>query len=180
MAKEKKHYRYKPNRVRLGLDLMTNTGWAVVRGGDELYGYGCENLGAKSYALRYSSLYQLLDKLVCNDYKGMIDEIVFEHAFVMRGVASEIFATYSTALRVFAYHYNTPLYIASPSEIKLYVTGRGNAKKGEVVDAINNRLGTTFNNSHKVSNNDHNIADAIGVCIAAEKLAMQERLQPSA
>ena len=180
---KKVEYRYAPNTVRLGLDLMTNTGWAVMMGGSALYGHGCVNLSADCYALRFKALTEFLDGIYGaykrEDGSSLIDEVVYEHAFAMQGPAAEIFSVYTTALRVWAYEKKIPAFTVDVSHVKMYIAGSGKAKKPEVIEAVNNRFGLSLNTGHGLNNHDSNTADAIAACVAAEKLALQGRLKPA-
>jgi crossover junction endodeoxyribonuclease RuvC len=58
-------------------------------------------------------------------------------------------------IRIFLYRFSIKFKIIAPKSLKLFHTGRGDAKKKEIVELVNQKFGTNFT--------DHNLADAYGL-----------------
>lgn len=131
----------------LSLDVATKTGWCTETA------YGLWNLARKrddSQGARLIRFRSLLQKMVGTDG---IDLVVFERSQGKHQAAVIIQSELHGALKVFCEDNSIQYMAFSPSEIKKFATGKGNAGKPAMIQAAKEKFG--YNGS------DDNEADAI-------------------
>lgn len=151
------------------------TGWALLVG-DDIIDYGKIRMGHLKGAVAIFN--QLLEEVsrILKSYAEVADGVAYENAFAQSGLAREAFLSLAMALKVSAYRAELPIYVVSPMQVKKAVTGRGRVEgKSIIVQHINDRFGMYLDESE--TGTDHNIADAIGVALAAYKLAADGKLK---
>lgn len=144
------------------VDLGTCSGWAIVDQG-RVIAYGSANVahsGACKASGRFIKFNRFLEKL---HYEHKVDEIYYED--VMRwssSAAAKVYCGLLCVLQVFAHQQKIGCYPVSVTTIKKHATGKGNAKKSDMIGAANNILELKTNALRKTK--DDNCADAI--CLA--------------
>lgn len=149
----------------LALDPATQCGWAYrdTKSGDPVSGtWDLSTRRDESGGMKLIRFRSKLDEIL----KLGIDLIVFEaarnHAPGMQGALIHQ-AQLQAVVQVFAEDNKIDYRGYSPSEIKKLATGRGNAKKEDVMAAVNHRL----SDCRVIS--DHNEADAIALLHLAQQ-----------
>jgi crossover junction endodeoxyribonuclease RuvC len=142
----------------LALDLGTTTGWAIGGGRSITSGFVSFKSGRyEGGGMRYLRFANWLRELRKNI--GQIDAVYFEE--VRRHVSTDSAHVYGGLLATLTAwcEENAIPYQGMPvATIKKYITGKGNAKKDEVIAAVKNR-------GHVVE--DDNEADAIAILLLA-------------
>lgn len=142
----------------IALDLsLTETGWAahVWHGTGH---YGPSQAGVLKPPRSHSSGMRRLDwiraqvRMMCRHYDPAI-VVVEGYSFGSKGQAVYGIAELGGVVRLALHDLRTPFVVVPPASLKKYSTGRGNAKKEEVLVAAVKRLGYHGHNN--------NIADAM-------------------
>jgi Holliday junction resolvasome RuvABC endonuclease subunit len=143
------------NNTVLSLDLGTTTGWAL-RSNDGQVSHGFATFKPQRFeggGMRY-----LRFKRWLNELKGMSDEIntvYFEEVRRHIGVdAAHAYGGFMATLTSWCEHHNIPYEGVPVGTIKKHATGKGNAGKAEIMDAMRAR-------GHPVT--DDNEADALAL-----------------
>ena len=149
--KEVRLRRYRERKTILTLDLGAKTGWAKTRDGKYDIS-GRIDSGHKTVGGRYF------------DYKEQINSLIFHTApafiayeKVQRHVgtyAAHAYGFYQGVLLSLAYDHGIPVVTMSVGEIKKFITGKGNADKQMVIDAV-------YKLGHNIT--DDNEADAVAM-----------------
>lgn len=164
-------------RIGLYLDLGKKaTGWAVLQGKDVLCASGLWSFAdAPCHGQLARDLYGRLGWLLLTSQPHLA---AYEAAHHQRGAAAEVFGVLSTALKLACYDNGVPLYKVASGQIKRIVAGDGAGDKAVVVAGVNAALDLDLDPSPKSA--DHNRADAIGVGLAAYRLALTGELKAAA
>ena len=147
-----------PPTAILALDLGTTTGWAL-RSGDGPIAHGFISFKAQRFeggGMRFLRFKQWLAEIksIGAGHEGLgavYFEEVRRHASTD---AAHVYGGFMGVLTAWCEHHRTPYAGVPVGTIKRHATGRGNASKQEVIDAMR-RLG------HPVS--DDNEADALAI-----------------
>lgn len=136
---------------------------------------GKQNIGLASYdtvsqeVTCYPNQSSLMLKDYYNDFqyfivKGNFDLVVFEKPFFTTKTLNRNITTLETiGIQKLVCEQNfLPYYEASPKTVKKHMTGNGNAKKEDVIEAINNKFDLKLNVS-----NSH-VADAVAIAYTFE------------
>lgn len=143
----------------LGLDPSTKTGWAIVK--VDTAGVIQHETGVESFfGTGIHRMRQVADwvSVFLYDYNSSPFDLV-----VIEGYAYSNFHTLATlveigtALRLGLDHADYPYLDVSPTSLKKFVTGKGNAKKDLVMKEIYKRWGTEFDTTDE--------ADAFGLAM---------------
>lgn len=130
----------------LALDLATHTGWASWTGEDPARGRAgilesgvqvCDVKRGESPGMRYLRFRRWLE-----DLANLISPelVVYEQPFVMRsGAAAEISLGFATRVQELCALRAIDHQPINGSQLKKWTTGRGNAKKPEMVAAVSRR-----------------------------------------
>jgi hypothetical protein len=127
-------------RVVLALDLGTHTGWAL-RAGDTLITSGTEHFRPQRFeggGMRYLRFKRWLTEIKAA--AGGIDEIYFEE--VRRHVATDaahVYGGFLAVLTSWCEHHSIAYQGVPVGTIKKYATGKGNADKGAMIEAMRAR-----------------------------------------
>lgn len=130
----------------VGVDLsITATGIARFAGGDgQVHLVGSPGLTDKRLPERLDAL-DALAHLVVAHVRGLEDgapDLVvleaMETSKAYGGIAERSWLWYDVARRLLAH--GVPVAVAAPAQLKMYATGKGNAGKAEVIDAVARRL----------------------------------------
>jgi Holliday junction resolvasome RuvABC endonuclease subunit len=142
----------------LALDLATRTGWASWDGERRESGYvDFDVKRGESPGMRYFRFNAWLQPLLEALHPQIL---VYEQPFVMRsGAAAEITLGFATRAQEACALRGIEHQPVSGSTLKKWTTGRGNAKKPEMVAAVIMRFGMLGGGSTL----DHNQADAIAL-----------------
>lgn len=146
----------------LALDLATKTGWALLEAGREES--GVETFDVKpheSRGMRFVKFNRWLDDFalaIGDEVRARVDLIVYEqpiaHAGGNRPATIEIAMGFVTRVQEFCARYGIEHSAVYHSTLKKYATGRGNAKKPEMLEAVARRWRRV---------DDDNEADAIAL-----------------
>lgn len=159
----------------LALDLATHTGWAISEYGRRESGMQAfEVKRGESPGMRYLAFNRWLDGLVFpaapsrgplpplssaeieRRMSPRVELIVYEQPFVMRsGAAAEISLGFATRVQEFCARHGIEHTTLNGMTLKKWTTGRGNAKKPEMVAAVQSRF--------KWTGTDDNEADAVAL-----------------
>ncbi len=152
-----------PAPVLLALDLGTNTGWAL-RGADGLITSGTASFRPGRYDgggmryLRFTNWLTELDRL-----SGPVDAIWFEEVRRHAGTdASHVYGGLMATLTAWAELRGMPYQGVPVGTIKRFATGKGNANKAAMMEAVRAR---------GFSPSDDNEADAIAILFWAIETA---------
>lgn len=123
----------------LSLDLGTQTGWAlkqndtITSGTAFMYIEDCEDRD-----VRYWAFQQWLHRLIQNtpDIQCVYYEIVRRH---LGTKAAHVYGGFRGIMLAWAYDHHIPCLYFPPATIKKYITGKGNASKQEVIQAVEKR-----------------------------------------
>lgn len=122
----------------LALDLATRTGWAL--GNARAFESGYETFDLRrgdSPGWRYLAFTRWLEEII---RPGELGLVVYEQPFVMRsGHAAEIAMGFSTRVQQRCAEMTLDHTAVVGSRLKKWVTGKGNAKKPEMVEAVARR-----------------------------------------
>ncbi len=139
----------------LTLDLGTVTGWAI-RTPDGQITSGTMSFRPGRYeggGMRYLRFRRWITEL--KNTTGDLEAVYFEEVRNHRGTdAAHIYGGFLGTLTAWCEHYQIPYSGVPVGTIKKHITGRGNAKKGEVMTAVR-RLGFQVD--------DDNEADALAL-----------------
>lgn len=146
-------------RVSVGIDLsLTNTGIAIWTEGDDVGLHSIKSSGHKgdTLAQRYQRLNGIADEVMSSMPRaGKVSVCIEAPSFNSTGGHSHdrsgLWWTVLNALTAHEY----PVTEVSPTQVKVFATGKGNASKGAVVDAVARRW------PHVATNGDDNLADAL-------------------
>jgi crossover junction endodeoxyribonuclease RuvC len=123
----------------LALDLATKTGWALQENGQ--IESGVEDFAPirhESAGMRWLKFRRWIDWIAGERWTPEL--IIFERWVATRtGVASEITAGFTTRMVEFCDERKIEYVAISPSELKKWVTGRGNASKHDMLEAVARR-----------------------------------------
>jgi Holliday junction resolvasome RuvABC endonuclease subunit len=143
----------------LALDLGTTTGWALLSP-DGIVTSGTASFKPSRYdggGMRYLRFKSWLEQL--RDYAGRIDAIHFEEVRRHVGVdAAHLYGGFLATLTTWCEHETIPYQGVPVGTIKRFITGKGNADKSAVIEAVKAR---GFNPA------DDNEADAIAILLWA-------------
>lgn len=138
----------------LSLDLGTTTGWALSKNGEIRSGsvsfkdtpFDCKDS-------KYTKLRRWLENQ--KEHYG-IDAIVYEAVTMLHkgSSAAHTYGGFMATVQMFGDKHEIPYEGVSVGAIKKFITGKGNANKGDVIKAIQSR-------GHKVK--DDNEADALAL-----------------
>ena len=136
----------------LAIDFATTTGFAFGDGQAMHSGFVCfKAKGKQSKDQRLISFRNWL-----HDHARDVDGIAYEAVRSMKSANAVVaLAEMQSVLKMFALEHDIPLFPYSASQIKKHITGKGNASKDDVIEAVNAR----FNLSIK----DNNEADSIAI-----------------
>jgi crossover junction endodeoxyribonuclease RuvC len=147
----------------VAIDLGTKTGWAIARAdGSIVFGtHVCKADGRKEIdGLRYARFRSLLSKLQKNI--DSIDQVFFEKVESHSSTyAAQVYGGYKAILEMFCAINEIPCTGIPVGTIKKFTTGKGNADKDQMVEAVK-ALG------FKVK--DDNQADAIAILLCSKKV----------
>lgn len=134
----------------LAIDPGTKCGWAIARDG-ELFESGTWDLSPSGKpAARWQKLIAQLNNLDASSLDSVYYELVRRHLGTR---AAHVYGGFLAILEVFATAHSLPLTGIPVGTIKKHATGRGNAKKPEMIEAARERWG--------VEPVDDNEADAL-------------------
>lgn len=141
----------------LALDLATRTGWALSEDGRRESGMQAfEVKRGESPGMRFLAFNRWLDSVVFVAGARRVDLIVYEQPFVMRsGAAAEISLGFATRVQEFCARHGIEHTATNGMTLKKWTTGRGNAKKPDMVAAVRAKFGWT--------GDDDNEADAVAL-----------------
>jgi Holliday junction resolvasome RuvABC endonuclease subunit len=143
----------------LALDLGTTTGWALLSP-DGIVTSGTASFKPSRYdggGMRYLRFRSWLEQL--RNYAGRIDAIHFEEVRRHVGVdAAHLYGGFLATLTTWCEHETIPYQGVPVGTIKRFITGKGNADKCAVIEAVKAR---GFNPA------DDNEADAIAILLWA-------------
>lgn len=150
--KEIRLRRYRERKTILTLDLGAKTGWAVSNDGDYNFSDYWEVPSNKTYGQKYWYFNNEL-RYVINKFNPSF--IAYEKVQRHIGTyAAHAYGAYQGILHFVAEDYRIPIVTMSVGEIKKFITGKGNADKQMVIDAVNER-------GHNIT--DDNEADAVAM-----------------
>lgn len=139
----------------LCLDLATIMGWAL-QGKDGTIFSGSQSLASKKFdgaGIRYLKFKNWMDKIYENSKE--IDLILYESVpFSKGGAAAQVLNGLTATLQCWCEHHQIPYEGIPVTKIKKSITGKGNAKKEDVIKEI-------IKKGH--SPKDHNEADALAI-----------------
>ncbi len=140
----------------LTLDLGTTTGFAILKNGNITHGFVVfKPQRFEGGGMRYLRFNKWLDEIL--SLIGTIDAVYFEEVRRHLGVdAAHAYGGFLAHLTAFCEERKIPYSGVPVGTIKKHVTGRGNASKKEIVEAVN-KLGYAVN--------DDNQADAIALLL---------------
>lgn len=156
------------NNYKLALDLGTKTGWALGSFPEgAYYGIGTIDFSNNRFeggGMRYLRLSNWLDRFLD---VVKIDEVYFEEVRRHLGVdASHAYGGFLATLTSWCERNFVPYQGVPVGTIKKYITGKGNASKQMVIDAVNAR-------GFRIT--DHNEADAMALLLYVESLGREEK-----
>lgn len=93
-----------------------------------------------------------------------VDRVAYEYAAFQKGHALEQFHALSMAVKVWAHEAGYPCYKVPSANIKRVITGKGNAKKPEMIAGVNALYDLGLDPEELTPNSD--IADAIATGLA--------------
>ncbi len=133
MGNIKKQQGSKAMSAIVALDLGTTTGWAITQGGIITSGHKCfltkpPQHPGKRYELFYSWLREELDG---KDVEAIYYEKVMNHTAV---AAAHVYGAMEGLMLKFACHRRIPAFGKGVGEIKKFWTGKGNAKKKDMIE----------------------------------------------
>lgn len=146
-------------RISVGIDLsLTNTGIAIWREGDGVSLHSIKSSGHKEDTLRqrYQRLGGVTDEVMSSvmPLTGKVSVCIEAPIFSAKGGhAHDRSGLWWSVVTSLLEEY--PLTEIRPQELKIFATGKGNASKGAVVDAVARRW------SHVETGGDDNLADAL-------------------
>lgn len=151
----------------LSLDLGTSTGWAIQKPDNSIVS-GTEALVPENTVdrdVRYWAFQQWLYRIITQipDIQCVYYEIVRRH---LGTYAAHVYGGYRGILLAWAYDNNIPCFFLPPSTIKKYITGKGNASKQEVIQAVQCR---------GFSPKDDNEADALALLLLALEVGRRNK-----
>lgn len=124
----------------LSLDLGTQTGWAIKKpDSDIISGTVCLcHEEERDRDIRYLCFRDWLNNLIIKypDITQVYYEIVRRHLGIL---SAHVYGGYRGIMLAWAYDHNIKCMCYSPATIKKYITGKGNASKQQVIDAIKER-----------------------------------------
>lgn len=140
----------------LALDLGTRTGWALAENGRVESGVQVFDVKrGESPGTRYLRFNRWLDELAPADATGCtLGLIAYEAPHHRGGAATEIAAGFSTRVQEFCARHGIEQAAVHSATLKKWTTGRGNAKKPDMLTAVCRRW-------KQVADDDE--ADAIAV-----------------
>lgn len=142
-------------RVILCLDLGTQTGWAMRDATGQIISgtIGFKPTRWEGGGMRYLRFKRWLTEL--KHSVGGIDEVYFEEVRRHKGVdAAHAYGGFMAHLTAFSEHYDIPYQAVPVGHIKKHMTGKGNAGKLAVIEAVRSR---------GFDPKDHNEADALAI-----------------
>lgn len=140
------------------------TAWAITENG-LFVDYGTIGFLPKQ---KTSDLYLGLRHLMARVMDNFAPErVAFEYAAFQRGHALEQFHALSMAVKVGAHEARIPCYKVPSANIKRVMTGKGNAKKPEMIRAVNKMMGLSLDPERETPDSD--IADAIATGVALHR-----------
>src|SRR5678815_2081568 len=146
----------------LSLDLGTRTGWAILEHGRREH--GVEDFHGKrdeSTGLRWLKFRRWFEYMVAD--KGRPDLVVFERwVSHLKGGNAEITAGFTTRVVEYCTERKIEYQGLSPTDIKKWATGKGNASKPQMMEACVRRFNVRID--------DENEADAYLLLRYAEEL----------
>ena len=149
--KEVRLRRYSERKTILTFDLGARCGVAGIKDG-KITSAILDNSWSKNKGLQYSQCYKTMNALFArNDPAFIAYEKVQRHVGTY---AAHAYGFYQGVLLSLAYDHGIPVVTMSVGEIKKFITGKGNADKQMVIDAVN-KLG------HNIT--DDNEADAVAM-----------------
>lgn len=139
----------------LALDLATRTGWCLLEGGT--IESGVEDFAPRrdeSPGMRWIKFRRWLDYMAADRLRP--DLVVFESWCARTpGGSGEITAGFTTRVVEFCTERKLEHSSVTPATLKRWTTGKGNANKAAMLEAVNRRFGRRID--------DHNEADAIAL-----------------
>jgi len=146
-------------RAIIALDLGTTTGWAMLSDGVVTSGTASFRPGRyDGGGMRYLRFRDWLEQL--RRYAGLVGAVYFEEVRAHAGVdAAHIYGGFLATLTGWCEHRAIPYQGVPVGTIKKFITGRGNADKQAVMEAVRER---GFNPA------DDNEADAIALLLWAD------------
>ncbi|MDP2933955.1 MAG: crossover junction endodeoxyribonuclease RuvC [bacterium] len=147
-----------PGFGRMGFGVIEET-----RGDLRVIDYGClETQKTETIAQRLLELKKFIDQLVC-DARPVV--VAVESLFFSKNVKTALAVGEARGVILFALaEHGLPVFELSPQEVKLAVTGYGNAEKGQVQRMVQKILGLA-----KIPKPD-DAADALALAIAAAQM----------
>jgi Holliday junction resolvasome RuvABC endonuclease subunit len=123
------------NMTILSLDLGTTTGWALLNNQEIRYGsISFKETPFDSWDSRYSKFNRWLENLH-RDVK--IDQIIYEAVMSHKGaIASHYYGGFMAILQTFGDKYGIPYEGVPVGTIKKHATGKGNASKLDMINAM--------------------------------------------
>jgi Holliday junction resolvasome RuvABC endonuclease subunit len=145
----------------LSLDLGTTTGFAVLNHGNLTHGFiSFKPQRFEGGGMRYLRFSKWLEGIL--NLTGKIDIVYFEEVRRHLGVdAAHAYGGFLAHLSAWCETYNLPYQGVPVGTIKKHLTGKGNASKTEMIEAVN-QLG--------YHTKDDNEADAIALILYAQTL----------
>lgn len=158
------------SRNLLALDLATRTGWALMENGR--LESGADTFDVKrgeSPGTRYMRFNRWLDGMVfaqATNGQGLVESvgaprvglIVYEQSHNRGGAATEVAAGFTTRVQEFCARHGIEHAACHTQTLKKFVTGRGNADKAAMIEAVSRRW-------RRIE--DDNEGDAIALCFWA-------------
>jgi Holliday junction resolvasome RuvABC endonuclease subunit len=124
----------------LALDLGTCTGWATnVHGRDESGVQTFDVKRGESPGMRYVRFNAWLGQWAPDGWRP--DLIVYEQTHNRGGAATEVAAGFATRVQEFCARHGIEHSAVHSATLKKFATGRGNAKKPEMIEAARVRFG---------------------------------------
>lgn len=118
----------------------TSTGWAIRKRDNSIVS-GSEALVSEDTQdrdIRYWAFQQWLYRLITQipDIDCVYYEIVQRH---LGTYAAHVYGGYRGIMLAWAFDHNIPCFFFAPATIKKHITGKGNASKQQVIEAVQNR-----------------------------------------
>jgi Holliday junction resolvasome RuvABC endonuclease subunit len=144
----------------LSLDLGTTTGFAILNKGDITHGFiSFKPQRFEGGGMRYLRFSKWLNEI--STLIGKIDAVYFEEVRRHLGVdAAHAYGGFLANLTAFCEEKNIPYSGVPVGTIKKHITGKGSAKKTEMIEAVN-KLGFPIK--------DDNEADAVALLLFVTK-----------
>lgn len=121
--------------ICIDIGLKTGVAWGSLESGIDDYCEQNMRSKAKHHGAKFANFHKYFDDFFF--WHDEIDFVVYEAIYRHRGARdAHAFGGYKAILQMLCYKYEKQLIEVSPAEIKKHITGKGNAKKEEVIKAV--------------------------------------------